>query len=105
MVRPRVLISPGLAVTLSDAELAAVLSHEREHVRSHDSLKSVLARAIPARHLYLAALARLRERFTAGRDWPPTARPWPATAPRRWPAPCSRSPKARPGQPPPRSPP
>ena len=58
MVRPRVLISTGLAATLSDAELAAVLSHEREHVRSLDPLKNMLARAIPARHFYLPALAR-----------------------------------------------
>ncbi len=68
IVRPRVLISTGLAATLSDAELAAVLSHEPEHVRSRDALKNVLARAIPARHFYLPALARLRERFTAGRE-------------------------------------
>jgi len=68
VLRPRVLLTTGLAATLSGAELAAVLSHEREHLRSRDPLKNVLARAIPARHFYLPALARLRERFTAGRE-------------------------------------
>ncbi len=96
--------SSGLAATLSDAELAAVLSHEREHLRSHDPLKNVLARAIPARHFYLPALARLRERFTAGRELAADRVAWPATAGRPWPAPCSRSPKARPGPSPARVP-
>lgn len=55
VLRPRVLASTGLAATLSDAELAAVLAHEREHLRGRDPLKKVLARAIPARHFYLPA--------------------------------------------------
>jgi Zn-dependent protease with chaperone function len=44
-----VLASTGLAAALTDAELAAVLAHEREHLRGRDPLKNVLARAIPAR--------------------------------------------------------
>jgi Zn-dependent protease with chaperone function len=65
---PRVLASTGLAAALSDAELAAVLAHEREHLRGRDPLKNVLARAIPARHFYLPGLGLLRARFTAGRE-------------------------------------
>ena len=58
-LRPRVLASTGLVAVLSDTELAAVLAHEREHLRGRDPLKNVLARAIPARHFYLPALAGL----------------------------------------------
>lgn len=67
-LRPRVLVTTGLLRTLSDAEVAAVLAHEHEHLRSRDPLKNVLARAILARHFYLPALTRLRDRFTAGRE-------------------------------------
>jgi Zn-dependent protease with chaperone function len=65
-LRPRVLASTGLAETLTGAELAAVLAHEREHLRGRDPLKNVLARAIPARYFYLPALAGQQARFTAG---------------------------------------
>jgi len=65
---PRILVTSGLLRTLSDAELAAVLAHEREHLRSRDPLKNVLAGAILARHFYLPALSRLRDRFTSGRE-------------------------------------
>ena len=68
VLHPRVLVTTGLLGALSDAELAAVLAHEREHLRNHDPLKNVLARAILARHFYLPALARLRDRFTSGRE-------------------------------------
>ncbi len=68
LARPRVLASTGLASTLTGQELAAVLTHEREHVRGRDPLKSVVARALPARFFYLPYLARLRARYTAGRE-------------------------------------
>jgi Zn-dependent protease with chaperone function len=67
-LRPRILVTTGLLRTLSDAELAAVLTHEQEHLRSRDPLKNVLARAILARHFYLPALTGLRDRFTSGRE-------------------------------------
>lgn len=66
--RPRVLVSTGLLDALTDAELSAVLAHERAHVRSRDPLKNVLARAIPARHFYLPGLTRLQRSFIAGRE-------------------------------------
>src|SRR5215468_2927849 len=40
MFRPRILVSSGLLRTLSDAELAAVLAREREHLCSRDPLKN-----------------------------------------------------------------
>jgi hypothetical protein len=67
-LRPRILVTTGLLRALSDAELAAVLTHEQEHLRSRDPLKNVLARAILARHFYLPALTGLRDRFTSGRE-------------------------------------
>ncbi len=67
-LRPRVVITAGLVGRLSDAELDAVLAHEREHLRSRDPLKNILARAMLARHFYLPAMAGLRDRFTAGRE-------------------------------------
>jgi beta-lactamase regulating signal transducer with metallopeptidase domain len=68
LVRPRVLASTGLAAKLDGGELAAVLAHEREHVRSRDPLKSVVARVLPARYFYLPYLSRLRARYTVGRE-------------------------------------
>lgn len=67
-LRPRILVTTGLLRTLSDAELAAVLTHEQQHLRSRDPLKNVLARAILARHFYLPGLTGLRDRFTSGRE-------------------------------------
>ncbi len=68
VLRPRVLVSTGLAGTLTGSELAAVLAHEREHVRGRDPLKSVVARVLPARYFYVPYLARLQARYTAGRE-------------------------------------
>lgn len=67
-LRPRVVVSTGLVRALTDAELGAVLAHEREHLRGRDPLKNILARAILARHFYLPSLTGLRDRFTAGRE-------------------------------------
>lgn len=67
-LRPRVLVTTGLLRALSDAEVAAVLAHEQEHLRSRDPLKNVLARAILARHFYLPAITSLRDRFSSGSE-------------------------------------
>nr|WP_255430236.1 M56 family metallopeptidase [Streptomonospora sp. PA3] len=64
---PRVLVSTGL-LRLDDAELTAVLCHEREHVRNRDPLKTLLARALPAFLFFLPYLRHLRHRFTAARE-------------------------------------
>jgi Zn-dependent protease with chaperone function len=68
VLRPRVLVSTGLAEVLAGGELAAVLTHEQEHVRGRDPVKAVVARALPARYFYVPYLARLRARYIAGRE-------------------------------------
>ncbi|MFG2091282.1 M56 family metallopeptidase [Spirillospora sp. NPDC048824] len=66
--RPHVLVSTGLLDVLNEEELAAVLVHERAHLRSRDPLKNLCTRVILARHFYLPGVARLRRRFTMGRE-------------------------------------
>ncbi|MDA8368338.1 MAG: M56 family metallopeptidase [Nocardiopsaceae bacterium] len=66
--RPHVLVSTGLLDVLSNEELAAVLVHERAHLRSRDPLKNLCTRVILARHFYLPGVAWLRHRFTMGRE-------------------------------------
>jgi beta-lactamase regulating signal transducer with metallopeptidase domain/Tfp pilus assembly protein PilF len=46
--RPVVLVPDGLAASLSEAELEAVLAHEIAHVRRHDNLLAAVAHAIVA---------------------------------------------------------
>jgi beta-lactamase regulating signal transducer with metallopeptidase domain len=53
---------------VSDAELRAVLVHERYHVRNLDPLKVVVARAVPAAFFFLPALRHLRGCYLAGRE-------------------------------------
>src|SRR5690625_3117114 len=64
---PRVLVSTGL-LRLDDAELMAVLCHEREHVRNRDPLKTLLARTLLALLFFLPYLRHLRHRFSAARE-------------------------------------
>jgi hypothetical protein len=66
--RPRILLSTGLLRSLNNEELAAVLAHERAHVRNRDPLKNMVARMIPARHFYLPGMTHLSRRFTVGRE-------------------------------------
>jgi Zn-dependent protease with chaperone function len=65
---PRVAVSRGLYEGVSQSELAAVLEHERYHVRNLDPLKVLLVRALPAMFLFLPALSALRSRYVAGRE-------------------------------------
>jgi Zn-dependent protease with chaperone function len=65
---PRVAISRGLVESSSEAELGAVLEHERYHVQNLDPLKVLLARAAPATFFYFPVLAGLRIRYVAGRE-------------------------------------
>jgi Zn-dependent protease with chaperone function len=82
---PRVAISRGLLDGVSQSELAAVLEHERYHVRNLDPLKVLLVRALPATFLFLPALSALRTRYVAGRE---------LAADRRAVQACGRSPLA-----------
>lgn len=66
--RPRVAVSRGLLGTVSDAELDAVLSHERYHVDNLDPAKVFLTRVLPRTFFYLPVLSDLHERYLAGRE-------------------------------------
>ena len=68
LLHPRVVVSRGLVAVLGPEELAAVLHHERYHVRNGDTLKVVVARAAPAAFFFLPALGHLRDRYLAGRE-------------------------------------
>ena len=65
---PRVVVSRGLAEQATPDELAAVLEHERYHVRNLDPLKVLFARALPPAFFYLPALRLFAERYVAGRE-------------------------------------
>ena len=65
---PRVAVSRGLVEQASEDELAAVLEHERYHVRNLDPLKVQFARALPRTFFYLPALRLFEQRYIAGRE-------------------------------------
>ncbi len=61
-LRPRVVVSSGMAAALPDAEMRAVLAHEASHMRRWDPLRA-LAVKVAAAHLWFAPLAKdLRSR-------------------------------------------
>jgi Zn-dependent protease with chaperone function len=65
---PRVAISRGLTEIAGREELAAVLSHERYHVRNLDPLKVMLSRALPKSFYYVPLLDGLHRRYVAARE-------------------------------------
>jgi TRAP-type C4-dicarboxylate transport system permease small subunit len=65
---PRVVVSRGLADHASASELAAVLEHERYHVRNLDPLKVIVVRTIEAALFYVPALRAPLDRYIAGRE-------------------------------------
>jgi beta-lactamase regulating signal transducer with metallopeptidase domain len=65
---PRIVISRGLVEQATHDELAAVLEHERYHVRNLDPLKVLFARALPPTFFYLPALRLFEQRYVAGRE-------------------------------------
>lgn len=67
-VRPRVVISVALLERLSDAELRAVLVHERYHVTNLDPLKSLVIRVLNAGLLSFPALRPMASGYTAARE-------------------------------------
>ena len=59
--RPRIFLSTGLKTILSEAQLEAVLAHERAHVRRRDALVKSVARLASALHLPPIRRRLLRE--------------------------------------------
>jgi beta-lactamase regulating signal transducer with metallopeptidase domain len=68
LAKPRIAVSSGLADTLSDEELDAVLEHERYHVRNRDPLKLLLARMLAPTLFFVPILRELRSRYVAARE-------------------------------------
>jgi len=62
LIRPRILVSTGLAAALAPAEIGAVLAHEREHLRHRDPLRLLVARMVAAWGCYLPAAGWLARR-------------------------------------------
>ncbi len=63
LLRPRILVSAGLAVSLSPAELSAVLAHERCHLRHRDPLRLLAARLLAGYSFYLPVTRWLEDRL------------------------------------------
>jgi beta-lactamase regulating signal transducer with metallopeptidase domain len=68
LIRPRILVSTGLATALTQAEISAVLAHEREHLRRRDPLRLLAARLFAAWGCYLPAARWLAGRATLRRE-------------------------------------
>lgn len=66
--RARIVVSRGLAESLTDGELAAVLEHERYHVRNFDPLKILITRLLAPMLFFVPALRELRARYVADRE-------------------------------------
>jgi len=68
MFRPRVVVSTSFVGSLTATELAALLAHERYHVRHRDPLKVVISRAARATAFFLPAVSLLHDRYLVGRE-------------------------------------
>jgi len=68
LMRPRILVSTGLAAALTPAEVGAVLAHEREHLLRRDPLRLLAARLFAAWGCYLPAAQWLAGRAALRRE-------------------------------------
>ena len=68
LAQPRIWLSSGLLALLDDAELVAVLRHERHHVRRRDPLRVLLARSLAHGLFFLPAAAALRDRYMKAKE-------------------------------------
>jgi len=68
LIRPRILVSTALAAELTAAEVAAVLAHEREHVRHRDPLRILAVRLLAAFAWYAPAANWLASRTVLRRE-------------------------------------
>ena len=68
LVCPRILVSTALAAELTAAEVAAVLAHEREHVRHRDPLRMLAVRLLTAFAWYAPAASWLASRAVLRRE-------------------------------------
>lgn len=63
LLRPRICLSTGLVRLLSEAEIEAVLLHERYHLRHRDPLKILLARVLGHAFFFLPLVAELGRHY------------------------------------------
>lgn len=63
--RPRIAITEGLVAYLDDAELTAVLAHEREHLRRRDPVRYLVLHALSVGAFMFPVVAALRQRREA----------------------------------------
>jgi Zn-dependent protease with chaperone function len=68
LIHPRILVSTALAAELTAAEVAAVLAHEREHVRHRDPLRMLAVRLLAAFAWYAPAASWLASRAVLRRE-------------------------------------
>jgi beta-lactamase regulating signal transducer with metallopeptidase domain len=66
--RPRICLSTGLITRLDDAELRAVLLHERYHLRQRDPLRLVVARYFAAGLYVVPVVEELVEYYTVQKE-------------------------------------
>ncbi|MBI2755916.1 MAG: M56 family metallopeptidase [Chloroflexi bacterium] len=67
-LRPRVIVSRGLVATLPRQQLAALLLHEREHVRQRDPLKVALGKLLAAGVFFVPALSALYRHYLVEKE-------------------------------------
>lgn len=68
LIRPRILVSTGLAAALAPAEIGAILAHEREHLRNRDPLRLLAVRLFAAWSCYLPASRWLADSVALRRE-------------------------------------
>ncbi len=68
LARPRIWLSSGLLALLDEAELAAVLRHERHHLRRRDPLRVLLARSVAQGLFFLPAADALCDRYMQAKE-------------------------------------
>lgn len=68
LARPRIWLSSGLLALLDEAELAAVLRHERHHLRRRDPLRVLLARSLAHGLFFLPVAAALRDLYMEAKE-------------------------------------
>ena len=65
---PRVIISTGLARSLSNKELEAVLLHEQAHIQNYDPLKMVFGKTIASMFFFLPIFQELYKNMITGNE-------------------------------------
>lgn len=67
-LRPRILVSRGLVAALPRRELAALLLHEREHLRQRDPLKVALGKLCASAVFFVPAVGALYRRYLVEKE-------------------------------------